>query len=104
MRGVAAEGRAYADPTKTEGNSAMTKVRADGHGLFVIAGGYAARPGDVLGYSHAFRMDDGGLKEGDTVKASHWAGTPTTKIKLGDGTVLLWGHDPAYDPIDGWRS
>lgn len=70
----------------------MSKVRQDEKGLYVIAGGYIARPGPVRGYSHAFRMDSAGLVAGDDVKARHWAGTPTTKITLSDGTKLLWGH------------
>jgi hypothetical protein len=71
----------------------MSKVRKDSKGIFVVAGGYVARPGGVIGYDHAFRMDSANLQEGDEVKAIHWAGTPTTKIKLPDGTKLLWGHD-----------
>lgn len=71
----------------------MTKVRKDKHGLFVKAGGYIARPGPVRGNSHAYRMDDGGLKEGDTVKAHHQAQTQLTIITLPEGRKTRWHHE-----------
>jgi hypothetical protein len=71
----------------------MTKVRSDSEGLFVKAGGYIARPGPVLGESHAYRMDDGGLKEGDDVKARHTPGTQITVITLSDGKKTRWHHE-----------
>lgn len=71
----------------------MTLVRKDGRGLFVRAGGYIARPGNVAGYSHAYNMSDGGLKAGDRVKAHHKAQTPLTRITLDDDRVLHWHHE-----------
>lgn len=71
----------------------MAVVKEDAEGIFVIAGGYKARPGNVAGYDHAYRMDDAGLKAGDRVKAAHRGGTPTTKVTLESGQVLIWHHD-----------
>lgn len=71
----------------------MAVVKEDEEGIFVIAGGYKARPGNVGGYDHAYRMDDAGLKNGDRVKASHRSGTSTTKVTLESGQVLIWHHD-----------
>lgn len=71
----------------------MTVVRQDAKSIYVIAGGYIARPGAVNGYSHAYNMSDGGLKKGDLVKARHIAQTPTTKVTTPDGTELRWHHD-----------
>jgi len=71
----------------------LTLVRKDAKGLYVRAGGYVARPGPVSGYSHAYDMSDGGLVEGNRVKARHWAQTPLTKIFLADGRVLHWHHN-----------
>ena len=68
----------------------MTLVRSDKRGLFVRAGGYIARPGDVGGYSHAMRMDSADLKAGDHVKARHLAGNPIVKLTLADGAILYW--------------
>lgn len=76
--------------------SSKTLVRKDGKGLFVKAGGYIARPGNVRGYDHAYRMDDAGLKEGDRVKARHRAQTPLTVITLDDGTKLHWHHEAKH--------
>lgn len=71
----------------------MTIVREDAEGLFVRAGGYIARPGPTVGTSHAMRMDDGGLKAGDNVKAAHVAGSQLTRIKLADGNTTFWHHE-----------
>lgn len=49
--------------------------------------GYKARPGNVIGYAHAYRMDDGGLKVGDKVKARH-PGYATATITLDNGQKL----------------
>jgi hypothetical protein len=68
----------------------MTLIREDAKGLYVKAGGYVARPGNVGGYDHVYRMDTAGLKKGDHVKARHMAGTPLTRLKLSDGIVLFW--------------
>lgn len=68
----------------------MSKVWKDDIGLYVKAGGYMARPGDVNGYSHAYNMGDGGLAEGDKVKACHLGGSPLVKITTDAGIVLHW--------------
>jgi hypothetical protein len=68
----------------------MALVREDDEGIYVISGGVKARPGAVLGYGHAYRMDDGGLSKGDKVAASHVGGTPMVRLKLPDGTVTRW--------------
>lgn len=79
----------------------MAVVRRDEIGLYVVAGGRIARPGNVVGYSHAFRMDDGGLKVGDKVKARHIPQTPLTKVTLDDGAELRWHHwYPKKDPLN----
>lgn len=67
----------------------MSVIREDEKGLFVIAGGYKARPGSVGGYSHAFRMDDAGLRKGDRVKARHVAGSPLICITL-EHAKIYW--------------
>lgn len=72
--------------------SSRALVREDGRGLFVRAGGYVARPGDVSGYAHAYTMSDGGLKAGDRVKAHHISQTPLTKLTLDDGRIIHWHH------------
>lgn len=71
----------------------MTVVREDEKGIFVQAGGYIARPGPTRGTSHAYRMDDGGLKKGDIVKARHMAGTQLTSVTLPDGRKTIWHHE-----------
>lgn len=71
----------------------MTKVRNDENGLYLIAGGVKARPGAINGYSHAYRMDDGGLIQGDTVKAAHVGGSQLVRIKLADGCITRWFQD-----------
>ena len=38
-------------------------VREDALGIYVICNGGRARPGEVAGYSHVFKMDKGGLKK-----------------------------------------
>jgi len=75
----------------------MSVIRSDAHGLFVVAGGYCARPGAVGGYSHAYNMSAGGLKARDMVRAHHVAGSPLIKIKTHDGTVLHWHIDSKHD-------
>lgn len=77
--------------------SRTTPVRKDDKGLYVIAGGYVARPGEVAGYAHAYDMSDGGLREGDRVKARHVSQTPLTEITPEDGKKLRWYHD-GYSP------
>lgn len=79
----------------------MSVICQDSAGLFVKAGGYIARPGDVGGYSHAFDMSDGGLKKGDRVKASHMTGAPIVKLRLEGGKVLHWYTG---DGFTGWTN
>lgn len=71
----------------------MTLVREDAKGLYVRAGGYVARPGNVRGYDHAYRMDRALLQAGDRVKARHLAGSPITRLRLEGGVVLHWHHE-----------
>lgn len=54
-----------------------------------------ARPGSINGYGHAYRMDDGGLGEGEKVTASHIGGTQMVRLKLPDGTITRWFADGA---------
>jgi hypothetical protein len=75
----------------------MTVVREDKISLFVVAGGYVARPGPLPGYDHAHRMDSAKLRKGDKVKARHIPGSELTKVTLDDGTVLHWGHDSLHE-------
>lgn len=74
----------------------MSVVKQDETGIFIQLNGAKYRPGNINGYSHAFKMDDGGLKKGDTVKASHRAGTPTIKITLDDG-IRIWANDYVHN-------
>ena len=80
-----------------------TLVRSDNLGLFVRAGGYVARPGDVTGYSHAYDQSDGGLKAGDYVKAYHLSGSPLTQITLSDGRKLVWTHEYTWKQDQEYR-
>lgn len=73
----------------------MTIVHEDTQGLFVRAGGYKARPGAVSHLAHAFRMDAGGVKKGDTVKARHCAGTQLIVLTLPDNTKTRWHIESA---------
>lgn len=76
----------------------LALVRSDDAGLYVRAGGYTARPGNITGYDHAYRMDDGGLKAGDRVAARHIAQTPLVQLKLEDGSMLRWHTVPHPAP------
>ncbi len=67
----------------------MAVIKEDDRGIFVQAGGYVARPGDAVGYAHAYDMSAGGLVKGDRVAARHLSGTPLIRIKIGDA-VLHW--------------
>lgn len=78
-------------------------IREDEKGLYVIAGGYAARPGVVSDYNPYYTdYDTGGLAKKDLVAATHIVGTTFTQIRTKGGLKLLWIHDPSYDPVDGW--
>jgi len=68
----------------------MAKIWEDEKGLYVKAGSYIARPGDITGYSHAYRMDEGGLVNGDAVPARHIAGSPLVCITLTNGEKIYW--------------
>jgi hypothetical protein len=81
----------------------MSVIRMDEKGLFVIAGGYKARPGAVTGYDHAYDMSAGGLSPGDKVKARHVSQTPLIRITLPDGRKLHWHTDPEYGLYGDWR-
>jgi hypothetical protein len=74
------------------------KIRKDNHGLYIRSRFYtvdkndpAYRPGEFASYSHVYDTNDGGLKEGDSVKASHVSQAPLIKIRLENGRVLFWG-------------
>jgi len=71
----------------------MAKIRSDAEGLYAQIGGYKMRPGAVGGHAHARRMDDGGLRPGDTVKARHIGGSPLGVLTLPDGTKTHWHVD-----------
>lgn len=71
----------------------MSVVRKDAKGIYIIAGGYIARPGAVSGYAHVYDMSDGGLKEHDRVMARHVGGSPLTRIRLDEKRDLYWHHD-----------
>lgn len=71
----------------------MALVRADERGLYVRAGGYVARPGEVSGYAHAYDMSAGNLHAGDFVQARHVAQTPLTRITLANGERIYWHHE-----------
>lgn len=72
------------------GDLALALIREDELGLYVIAGGYIGRPGDVPGYSHALPMTSGGVKTGDKVKARHVASNPLIKLITPEG--LRWWY------------
>jgi hypothetical protein len=74
------------------------KIRKDRHGLYIRGRGYGLenpgpeyRPGDFLGYSHAWNTTDAGLAEGDNPKTAHVNGEPFVKITLTDGSKVYWG-------------
>jgi hypothetical protein len=69
-----------------------TKVKNDNFGLFVRAGGYIFRPGEVASFVRG-DVTDGGLNAGDEVRAHHIAGTTISKITLVDGRVLYWHNE-----------
>jgi hypothetical protein len=71
----------------------MAKVRKDEIGIYVRCNGSIARPGAVAGFSHACRMDDGGLKEGDAVNARPWSNSPLIVLTLSDGSKTRWHVD-----------
>lgn len=72
---------------------AMSLVRKDVRGLFIRTGGYVFRPGAINGYQHAYRMDDGQLKDGDRVNARHIGGTPLARLRLDDGRITRWAEE-----------
>ena len=68
----------------------MSRIREDQFGIYIRLNGSRHRPGDVTGYSHAYDMDAGGLKTGDSVKAVNVGQSPLIKITLDNGRVLRW--------------
>ncbi len=81
----------------------MALVRRDAHGLYLRTGGYIFRPGPVIGFDHAYDMGDGGLMEGDRVRARHLAGSEIARIRTESGD-LHWSSiepgDPRRRPAD----
>ncbi|MCS4088473.1 hypothetical protein [Rhizobium sp. BK176] len=71
----------------------MALVRVDDVGLYVVVNGHKARPGNVAGYSHSHRMDDGGLSAGDKVKAAQRSQSAIVKVTLESGSVVFWHCD-----------
>lgn len=75
----------------------MSVVHEDDEGIFIKTGGYVFRPGGIVGSAHAYRMDDGGLRKGDRVKARHKGGTTLAAITLDDGTKRIWASQYEHD-------
>jgi hypothetical protein len=74
------------------------RIWKDDRGLYIkdrFGGTNHYRPGGVNGYDHAYRMDDGGLKEGDKPKTHHVSGAPLVKIRHGDIT-LYWATEDCH--------
>jgi hypothetical protein len=77
------------------------KIRKDRHGLYIRGRGYSKqfgrvddpsyRPGNFLGYSHAWNTTEAGLLEGDNPKTAHVAGEPFVRITMPDGSKVYWG-------------
>ena len=75
----------------------MAVVRTDEDGVYLVVNGSRARPGNVAGYSHSHRMDGGGLKVGDKVKAAQRSQSSIVKVTLDSGNVIFWHFDvPGY--------
>lgn len=71
------------------------RIHSDDRGVFVRAGGYAARPSDNGQLEHGYPTHDGNLKAGDHVVANHVSGKLLIRLRLEDGTALIWYIDPA---------
>lgn len=68
------------------------KIRRDSRGLYIRGRGEQAyRPGDFVGYSHAWNTTDARLNDGDNPKTSHVTGEPFVRITLADGSKVYWG-------------
>jgi len=84
-------------------------VREDERGVFIQIGGIKARPGAITGYSHAYRMEQAGLKAGEHVLARHVPETELVEIRLPDGARLRWADEALHlleaqrAPGDGGR-
>lgn len=74
----------------------MSVVRVDEKGLLIYLNGAKHRPGDISGYAHAHKMDAGGVKLGDKVKASHRSGTPTIRVQTPEGE-RIWANDYMHE-------
>lgn len=77
----------------------MARVRKDEFGIFVNNNGARYRPvgttyriESLSGVSHCNDMNDGGLKEGDSVKVVNIKYAPLCKVVLESGQVLLWSN------------
>lgn len=68
-------------------------VKEDQHGIYLSGYETTYRPLAINGYSHANRMDDGGLKKGDRVHAKQVSSTPMMQVTLANGQTLLWADD-----------
>lgn len=77
----------------------MSLVREDQYGVYIIINGSKHRPGNVVGYDHAFDMSDGGLRAGQKVKASSVSQSPLCRIKT-DGRVLYWASPSSLWGVD----
>jgi hypothetical protein len=72
----------------------MSIVHQDAKGLYVVSGGYKARPLNRNGYTPGHRSDDGGLKKCDRVICSYDPGASLIKLNLrGGGPELHWSVD-----------
>lgn len=78
-------------------------VRKDGRGIYVINNGQKHRPGDVVGYSHAYRMDSAGLHAGDRVVVRNVSQSPLCKVccydltgKTPEWVELYWMSEDQY--------
>jgi hypothetical protein len=70
-----------------------TKIKQDEAGLFVKSGGAKYRPGDIVGWSHAYDMSRGGLNEGDVVNVTPLSGEEICTLTRLDGYKLRWGSE-----------
>lgn len=67
----------------------MRKVRSDDKGVFVSVNGNKYRPGPVVGYSHAYCMDQGPILVGEVIRVNHVAQSPLARILVNVGTKTL---------------
>lgn len=72
-------------------------IHNDAQGLYIKTNGSIYRPGPVVGFDRAYAMDDGHLKAGDKVQASHVAQSPLVRIRLAE-RQLMWHLDDEQEP------